>query len=154
MASLDAIAAAAEEHFDDPDRLNYYLPGLDGPDSPPVIVLGWKPTTEQLLMFAAAREDRQRFAGALVALLGGLLEEEDFQDVVRRLNAKRNDPTRIGLAELMPVIELAMESVSGFPTEPSSDSSGSQTRTGRSSTAQPRKTGRARSTSASGASAT
>lgn len=152
--ALNAISAAAEEHFDDPDRMIYYLPGLEGPDSTPIQVLGWKPTTEQLLMFAGARDDKSRFAGSLIALLDGLLEEDDFQDVKRRINAKRNDPARMTLEDVLPVIEMAMESVSGFPTESSSDSSGSPTRTGRPSTVSQRKTGRARSTSAPAASAT
>lgn len=83
----------------------------------------WPPTPEQLMLFASAMGDQNRVAAAMVDILEDVFEEDQFQEIRARLRARRNDPARLTIQDLIGVVEQLMESVSDFPTEPDSASS-------------------------------
>jgi hypothetical protein len=98
------------------------------------------PTPEQLLLFASAMTGEQaKLPAAIVEMLQDVLEPEQFEEIRSRLRARRNDPARLTLQNLMDLLEQLMEGAADFPMEPSSASPEPPALTGR------RSTGRVRS---------
>lgn len=114
------------------DRMTVTLPHPSGKGQIEYEV--WEPTPEQLLVFAAEMSDQTRIAAAVFEILGDVFEPEDLTEIRTRLRARRNDPARLTIEDLMALVEQLMEAASDFPTQQSSASPSRPSSTGRKST--------------------